>query len=91
MSTMELNNLWAYIQGLGLVQSDREWLASKLVEPTEKGWADRFAGSWKEMDDQMLDAALAEFSGDFGGKADSGEIARELRQGAEMVRDIKTW
>lgn len=36
MSMMELNNLWAYIQGLGLVQSDREWLASKLVEPTEK-------------------------------------------------------
>ena len=33
---MELNNLWTYIQGLGLLQSDREWLASKLVEPTEK-------------------------------------------------------
>lgn len=36
MSTLELNNLWAYIQGLGLVESDRNWLAGKLLEPVEK-------------------------------------------------------
>ena len=33
MSTMELNNLWAYIEGLSLKQKDREWLAGKLLEP----------------------------------------------------------
>ena len=33
MTTFALNNLWTYIQGLSLKQKDREWLASKLIEP----------------------------------------------------------
>ena len=33
MSTLELNNLWMYIQGLALKQDEREWLAGKLLEP----------------------------------------------------------
>ncbi|MBR7049554.1 MAG: hypothetical protein IKI16_06845 [Prevotella sp.] len=36
MTTTALNNLWTYLQGLTLAKSDREWLASKLLEPTEK-------------------------------------------------------
>ena len=32
MTTLALNNLWAYIQSLSLPQSDREWLADKLIE-----------------------------------------------------------
>ncbi len=27
MTTFALNNLWTYLQGLSLSQSDREWLA----------------------------------------------------------------
>ena len=99
MTTFELN---AEIYRAMAEIADDETLMTKVLkyvksllpakkETSETGWADRFAGSWKEMDDQMLDAALAEFSGDFGGNADSSDIARELRQGAEMVRDIKTW
>ena len=34
MTTVAMNNLWAYIQGLSLSQSDRKWLANKLIEPT---------------------------------------------------------
>ena len=34
MSTVALNNLWSYLQGLSLSQSDREWLASRLMEPS---------------------------------------------------------
>ena len=34
MTTIALNNLWTYIQGLSLKRKDREWLASKLIEPT---------------------------------------------------------
>ena len=30
-----MNNLWAYIQGLSLSYSDRQWLAERLVEPEE--------------------------------------------------------
>lgn len=32
---MQLNNLWSYIQGMSLKKKDREWLASKLLEPVD--------------------------------------------------------
>ena len=35
MTTVALNNLWTYINGLSLKQKDRNWLAGKLLEPTE--------------------------------------------------------
>lgn len=35
MTIAELNNLWNYLQGLSLSQSDREWLAKKLLDPVE--------------------------------------------------------
>lgn len=35
MTTVALNNLWTYINGLSLKRKDREWLANKLLEPTE--------------------------------------------------------
>ena len=34
MTTIQLNNLWTYIQGMSLKKKDREWLAGKLLEPT---------------------------------------------------------
>ena len=36
MTTFALNNLWSYLQGLSLSQSDREWLANKLIMPAQK-------------------------------------------------------
>ena len=33
MTTIQLNNLWTYIQGMALKKKDREWLAGKLLEP----------------------------------------------------------
>lgn len=33
MSNIELNNLLAYIQGLNLSQSNRQWLADRIIEP----------------------------------------------------------
>ena len=33
MTTLQLNNLWTYIQGMALKKKDREWLARKLLEP----------------------------------------------------------
>lgn len=61
-----------------------------LSEEERKEGLMRLAGCWSDMDDNMLDAALAKFSGDFGGSKDAREVARELRQGAEMVRDVET-
>ena len=34
MTTIALNNLWRYLQGLALTEKDRKWLAGKLQEPT---------------------------------------------------------
>ena len=36
MTTVALNNLWIYLQGLTLSRKDRDWLAGKLMEATEK-------------------------------------------------------
>ena len=35
MTSTALNNLWTYLNGLSLKRKDREWLANKLLEPTE--------------------------------------------------------
>jgi len=33
MATVATNKLWAYIESLSLSRRDRDWLASKLLEP----------------------------------------------------------
>ncbi len=38
-----------------------------------------------------LDAILARISGDWGGDKEPLDIANELRQGAEMVRNVESW
>ncbi|MBP3227383.1 MAG: hypothetical protein J6M53_01215 [Bacteroidaceae bacterium] len=59
MTTFARNNLWTYIEGLMLSQSDREWLAYKLVTPSSactrtlsaEERKERFlkmAGSWSQ-------------------------------------------
>ena len=40
MTTFALNNLWNYLKGLSLSQSDREWLANKLIMPSTKAETD---------------------------------------------------
>ncbi len=49
MTTFALNNLWTYLQGLSLSQSDCEWLANKLIMPT------------KTQESTVKDESLAEF------------------------------
>lgn len=55
MTTFALNNLWGYLQGLSLSQSDREWLANKLIMPKETTSKDeslekflKMEGIWSE-------------------------------------------
>ena len=83
MTSFALNNLWAYLQGLSLSQADREWLANKLIMHKETNLVTD--------DNARLDEALKKFSGDFGGPADAIAVAEELRQGADMVREVETW
>ena len=62
MTTIALNNLWSYLQGLTLSQSDREWLASKLIIPSESAANDltaeerktrflRLEGCWSDSEE----------------------------------------
>ena len=83
MSTVALNNLWSYIRGLSLSQSDREWLANKLIMPATK--------SVEESDRIQLEEALAHFHDDWGGEADAMTIATELREGRMESRTVDSW
>ena len=64
MTTSALNNLWNYLQGLSLSQSDKEWLANKLIMPTKQENADsaekrkanflKLAGTWTDAEGEEL-------------------------------------
>lgn len=75
MTTLALNNLWTYLQGLSLSQNDREWLANKLILSVEKS----------ESSDERLKTFLSNISGEWEGDG------TDLRQSADMVREIETW
>lgn len=83
MSTVALHNLWSYLKGLSLSQSDRTWLANHLVMPTTK--------SAETNDESRLEEALSNFSGDWGGETDAMTIATELREGRAESRIVDTW
>lgn len=95
-----MDGLLAMLNGMSL--SDRHWLVDNLSEQIaheekqRKARLDVFltrneSDTWKEKDDALLDAMLAKFSGDWGGNGTPSEIAKDLRQGPEMVRQIETW
>lgn len=61
MTTFALNNLWTYLKGLSLTQSEREWLANKLIMPKDsvselsaeerKAEFLKMAGIWSESEE----------------------------------------
>lgn len=83
-----------------LSRHDRRWLIEQMTEQVEREEAEakrsfkellERPSSWKEESDARLDAALARFHKDWGGDKSPMEIADELRQGAEMVKNVETW
>jgi hypothetical protein len=79
MTTFALNNLWTYLKGLSLTQSEREWLANKLIMPkdsvTELSAEERkaeflkMAGIWSESEEgeeyyQMMKHRTLSHTGD---------------------------
>lgn len=83
-----------------LDRHDRRWLVEQMSEQVKreeeeakKSWQEYTSNrpTWKENSDAMLDAALARFHKDWGGEKSPIEIANELRQGAEMVKEVGTW
>jgi len=83
-----------------LDRHDRRWLVEQMSEQVKreeeeakKSWQEYTSNrpTWKEDSDAMLDAALARFHKDWGGEKSPIEIANELRQGSEMVKEVETW
>lgn len=79
MTTIALNNLWTYIQGLSLKQKDREWLAGKLLEPTE---VDRETKRQQEFVKESLYRALDEMEA-----AKRGE--HKMMSEEEFLKELK--
>lgn len=63
-------------------------LRNSLMHPED---ADSSTDACSEDTDRRLDAALAKFSGDFGGDGDARQVARELRENIICDRTIDTW
>jgi len=78
MTTFALNNLWAYLQGLSLAQSDREWLASKLLEPKAD---DAKTAKQKEYVKETLTRALKEVK-------EAKNEGRKLKSMDELVSEV---
>ena len=75
---MALNNLWSYIQGMSLKKKDREWLASKLLEPVDDAKTARQKAYVKE----SLTRALKEVE-----QAKRGEIKMMTEE--EFLEDLR--
>lgn len=75
---MALNNLWSYIQGMSLKKKDREWLASKLLEPVD----DAKTAQQKAYVKETLTRALKEVE-----QAKRGEIKMMTEE--EFLEDLK--
>lgn len=86
MTAFALNKILNYLHALSLSQSERQWLADRLIMPTTKSEVLPV-----DKDTAWLDDALSKFHSDWGGEKDPVEIAEELRQGAELVRDVESW
>jgi len=70
MSTTAMNNLWAFIESLGLSAKNRKWLAEKLIDPTYGNKSASTKGG------SLRNA----FSGDWSNDIDSVSYAQMLRE-----------
>lgn len=80
MTTFALNNLWTYIQGLSLKQKEREWLASKLLEPKAD---DAKTVRQKAYVKETLTKALKEVK-------EAQREGRELQTLDEFIKELRT-
>ena len=80
MTTLALNNLWTYIQGLSLKQQEREWLASKLIEPKTD---DPKTAKQKAYVKETLTRALKEVK-------ESQREGRELQTVDEFIKELRS-
>ena len=79
MSTVAMNELWAYLKSLSLSAGNKAWLAERLIESSR---ADKLA----ETDE------FACFSGNWGDDMPVNEYAESLRSAhVDEARAVETW
>ena len=85
-----MDSLLAMLSGMNL--NDRRWLAKQLIAQLEREEeTEKNAEVLKAQDEAKLEAFLSKVSGDWGGDKTPVEIANELRQGSDMVKDVEVW
>ena len=102
MNTMEVripvNAMLAMLNSLNW--HDRHWLVEQMTAQFDREEAEskknmeelrKMASTWEERDNSNLDAFLEKISGDWGGDASVEDLAADLRQGADMVRNVEVW
>ena len=96
--TVSMNAVLTMLNSLS--RHDRRWLVEQLSAQEEREHAEANKAmheiltsclTWEERDNALLDATLARISGDWGGDGSPTEIAKELRQGPEMIRKVGSW
>jgi hypothetical protein len=71
MTTMALNNLWRYLQGLSLSASNQRWLGERLIEASAKHGAateedmklemlNSLFGAWNDSDGENIELTIKE-------------------------------
>ena len=88
MTTMQMNA--ELYRAMGEIADDKALL--EMVLAFVKSLVPQKKRNVKEVDDnEKLEAALAKFSGDWGGDETPEKIAEELRQGVENQRTVEVW
>lgn len=62
MNTIALNDLWTYIKGLSLSQSNKKWLSEKLIEDIE---AESIEYKVEALNDALSEGLNSGFVSDF--------------------------
>ena len=88
MTTMQMHA--ELYRAMGEIADDKALL--EMVLAFVKSLVPKKKRNVKEVDDnEKLEAALAKFSGDWGGDETPEKIAEELRQGVENQRTVEVW
>ena len=87
MTTMQVNA--ELYRAMGEIADDKALM--EMVLDYVKSLIQKQKKARKNDDDKRLEAALAKFSGDWGGDGTPEEIAKELKQGVVNNRTVETW
>ncbi|MBR3713967.1 MAG: hypothetical protein IKQ30_07360 [Bacteroidales bacterium] len=79
MTVFALNNLWSYLQGLSLSKKERQWLADKLITPTDD---DAETAKQKEYVKETLTRALKDVE-------DAKREGRKLQTLDEFINELR--